>query len=445
VLAFAAVLAIVCGVLVATGCAVQRRWADTAGALLHGLSAAGSRLAGSRREQRARVLLVSAQIAASLVLVIAAGLLLRTVDRLQNVELGFDADGMLTFRVAPRGERYGNPAALNAFVYELSDQIRHLPGVTSAGGVSHIPFDSLPNWSTPFLREDAGPGIAPFEADARAVTPGYLETIGATLTDGRPFDGRDRLGTPYVAIVDERLASRTWPNERAIGKRLKADPESTGVPRELVQVIGVVRHLRHRTPAAEVRPQIYFAQAQVLRTPIAFVVRRSGSDPIADAIVTAVHRLDPQLAVYDMRPFDEYSRAAYGVPRFTALLAGVFALLALGVAVIGVYGVLAYAVTRRRREFAVRLVLGAKPMTVGTIALREASAFTVPAIVVGTLGGYAGALLLRSQLYEVTPGDPVTYACAIGALCVAAGTAALVPAVRVAQTDPCMTLRNSSD
>ena len=305
VLAFAAVLAIVCGLLVATGCAVQRRWTDTAGALIHGLSAAGSRVAGSRREQRARVLLVSAQVAASLVLVIAAGLLLRTVDRLQNVGLGFDASGTLTFRVAPQRPRYRTPAALNAFVYELSDQLRCLPGVTSAGGVSHIPFDSQPNWSTPFLREDAGPGIAPLEADARAITPGYLETIGATVTDGRPFDGRDRLGTRTW-----RSSMSAWPHARGrtkapSGSGSRRILNSTGVPRELVQVIGVVRHLRHRTPAAEVRPQIYFAQAQVLRTPIAFVVRSSAGAPLADAIVAAVHRLDPQLAVYDMRPFDE--------------------------------------------------------------------------------------------------------------------------------------------
>jgi putative ABC transport system permease protein len=445
VLTFAAALAIACGLLVATGSALQRRWADTAGALLHGLSAAGTRVAGSRRERRARVILVGAQVAASLVLVIGAGLLLRTLDRLQRVDLGFDAGGTLTFRVAPQGPRYRSPDALGAFWYELREQLGHLPGVTAVGGVTHVPFDSLPNWSTPFVREDSASGVVPVEADARAVTPGYLETVDATLIDGRFFDDRDRWGTPYVAIVDERLASRTWPTQSAVGQRLKADPESTGTPQAVVHVVGVVKHLRHRTPAAEVRPQIYFAEAQVLRTPIAFLIRTSPGAAIRDEIVSAVHRLDPQLAVYDMRAFDEYNGAAYGVARFTAVLAGVFALVAFGVAMVGVYGVLAYAVARRQHEFAVRIILGARPLTILGTALRETFQFTFPAIAVGIAGGYASAVLLRSQLYEVAPSDPFTYSCAVAVTCAAAGAAAFVPAIRVARRDPCTTLRNSTD
>jgi len=200
-----------------------------------------------------------------------------------------------------------------------------------------------------------------------------------------------------------------------------------------------------RTPAAEVRPQIYFAEAQVLRTPIAFLIRTSPGAAIRDAIVSAVHRLDPQLAVYDMRAFDEYNRAAYGVARFTAVLAGVFALVAFGVAMVGVYGVLAYAVARRQQEFAVRIILGARPLTILGTALREAFQFTLPAMEVGIAGGYASAVLLRYQLYEVAPSDPFTYSWAVAVTCAAAGAAALVPAIRVSQTDPCTTLRHSTE
>jgi len=391
----------------------------------------GGRVAGGRAEARVRRALVLTQVALGFVLLVSAGLLLHAFVRLSRVDLGFEAAPALTFRVAPPASRYRSPGEQNAFGLRLREELARLPGVTGVGAVSHLPFDNLPNWSTPYVREDAGDRPVVREADARTVTPGYFEAIGATLVDGRWFSEADDAGTLPVAIVDERFAERTWPGAGAVGRRVFADPPASGAPTELVTVVGVVRHLRHRTPSAEVREQMYFPQRQVRRSPMGVVVR-SGADPaeLAAAVREVVSGLDPQLPVYDVRPLADYLDRALAVPRFTTLLATLFAAAALALAVVGVYGVLAYSVTRRRSEFAIRLALGAGRPAVAWLVVREAGGVAAAGLTLGLAGSIAAAGPLRAQLYELTPGDPVTYGAAIAALVVAVAAAALLPALR---------------
>jgi len=429
---FAAVTAIACGVLVALGATLHIVRADAAGVLRRMMPAGWQRITGATAEYRVRTTLVAVQIAVTLVLLVCAGLLAQTLIRLQKTNLGFDARGTLTFRIAPGGPRYRSPDAFNAFARALRDRLRQTPGIESAGMVSHVPFDQLPNWSTPYTADGAGPLAIPREADARAISPGYLATVRADLVAGRDFTDDDAAGRPTVAIVDQRFAEQLWPGADPIGKRVKADPGASGTADATVEIVGVIRHMRHRTPSAEVRPQIYFSNAQVLR-PIAVVIRGADAASLADAAIAAVHAIDPQLPVYDVRPFDDYARRAFGVPRFTSALAIGFSAVAFAVAIVGVYGVLAYSVARRRQEFAVRVALGAERRTVMTAMLRETLTFAVPAMVIGSLAAYAAATALTPQLYAITPRDPLTYAAALAITGLAVVAAAVVPTARTAR------------
>jgi predicted permease len=402
----------------------------------------GRSVAGSPVDHRVRRLLVLVQIAVGVVLLVSAGLLLRAFVRLQHTDLGFRADSSLTFRIATPRDRYPTTRAINEFSSRLLEALRGLPGVTAVGGISHLPFDGLPNWSSPYLREGTVDVSLAREADARAVTPGYFEAVRATLVHGRTFTDDDEDGQLPVAIVDELLAERTWPGERAIGKRLLADPGTTGSPRTVVTVVGVVRHLRHRTPAADVREQLYFPQRQAFRDPMAYVVRaRSDASQLAAPVRRVVERLDPAIPVYDVRPLTEYVRHAQAVPRFTMLLAGMFAGVALLLACVGVHGVIAYSVTHRRQEFAIRLALGARRFALLRLVIHEAFLLAVVGVGAGLVGSIAAASLLRSQLYGVGPRDPSTYGIVVPALMIAVVASALAPALRATHVRALESLR----
>jgi predicted permease len=391
---------------------------------------------------RARAGLVIVQVALGVVLVVNAGLLVRGLVALQQVDPGFRAGGVLTFRVAPPGSRYQTPAAFVTFVERLQDELSRLPGVDRVGGISHLPYDDLSNWSTPYLKEGETDRRKAREADARAVTPGFFETAGAVLTAGRDFTNADDVTAPPVAIVDERLASRLWPGESAIGRRVLADPRADGAPTVLVTVVGVVRHLRHRTPAEEVREQMYFPERQVLRSPIAWLLRTTVEPATISAAVRAVvGRLDPELPVYDVRPLADYSKAARASPRFTTVLAVMFAAAALALAVVGVYGLIAYSVVRRRHELGIRLALGARPIQIQKLVVGEGLRLATAGLVLGLAAAALAAPLIRALLFGVAPWDVTSYAAGGLLLGLAALAACWLPARRATANNPLEALR----
>jgi predicted permease len=408
----------------------------TARALQHD----GRRVGGGR--QRLRAALTIAQVALSVVLVVGALLLVRTVQQIQQVDPGFDASGVLSFRVALPGSRYPNQDAFNAFSRRLQEALAALPGATAASAVSHAPYDHVPNWGGPYLAtEGADPSTAP-QADYRAVAPGLMELLGVTLVEGRAFtETDDHHGAP-VTIVDERLARRTWPGESALGRRLAVDPAVSGTPSTWTTVVGVVRHVRHRSPVEDVRDQVYFPERQVPRNPAVYLVETSG-DPnaLVGPVRDAVRALDPALPIYDLRPLDAYVAEARALRRFTAVLAVVFAVAALTLACVGIYGVVAYSVTERHREFGVRLALGARAAQVLALVMREGVTLAAGGVALGLVAAAAGAAWLRSQLYGVTPWDPVSLAATLPILLVAALIACAVPALRAVRTDPAEALR----
>jgi predicted permease len=391
---------------------------------------AGARVAGGPRELRLRRLLVAAQIALSLTLLIAAGLLARAYVQIHNTPLGFTTSEALTFRFSPPRGRYRTPSDLTTFEASLRHELMNLHGVRAVGGISHLPYDSIPNWSTPYIRVDAPAGSAARDADARTITPGALAAMGAILLEGRDVTDADQRGSVAVAIVDERLADRTWPGESALGKQLRADPGTTGTAGTVVEVVGVIAHMRHRSPTSEVREQIYFAQRQVLRLPMTFVVATDTPGTIAADVARVVRQLDPQLPIYDVRPLSEYMNRARSVHRFIAILAGAFSTTAVGLAAVGIYGVLAYSVGRRRREIAIRLAVGARPLSVLRLVLQEAFAMSAAGALIGALGALGAATLLEAQLYQVSPYDPSTYVGGALVVTLCVGAASLGPSVR---------------
>jgi putative ABC transport system permease protein len=385
--------------------------------------------------------LVVSQIALSVVLLVSAALMVRTFLRIQRVDPGFRSARTLTFRVALPGSRYRSREAFNEFGRRLEAALAAVPGVTGAGSVSHLPYDSIPNWGGPYISKPGEESTAQF-ADHRAVTPHFFETVGARLIDGRFFTEDDDTRIDPVSIVDEQLARRTWPGERAIGKRLAADPSSTGHPVFWTTVVGVVAHIRHRSLLEDLTDQVYFAERQIQRNPMAYVVRTDGDAPaLAGTVREIVGQLDPQLPVYDMRPLDAYVANARAAQRFATILAAAFAVVALLLASIGVYGVIAYAVTRRRYEFGVRLALGAQPGQVTALVLREGVLLASTGVAIGLAGAAGAAMLLRSQLFGVTPRDAASYAVAVVAIAATALIASWIPARRAAGIAPVEALR----
>lgn len=435
VLAFTAGVALAWGFLLSLAPLAETRRTDLAGALRQSERAVSAGL-----PYRRRAALVVAQLALSVVLLVAAGLLVRAFLALARVDPGFSADGVLTFRLSLPWERFHSLEERQAFTAELRACLLALPGVTGAGGISHLPYDELPNWATPYRREGAAGAGDVASADTRAVTPGLLEALGARLVEGRFFTDADTPESVPVAIVDERLARRLWPGGRAVGRRFLGDPWTTGEspPPVALTVVGVVRHLRHRRPTQEVSEQLYFPVQQAPRNPMAYVVKSSteAAAALTPRIRQVVAELAPGAPIYDVRPLSDYLSAARAARRFTMTLATAFAAAALGLAALGVYGVTAYAVALRRRELGLRLALGASRRQVVRLVMGESLRLAAVGLLLGLVGAGLAASLLASQLYGVTPADPPSYALAVTVLAVAVALAAWLPARRAARVHP---------
>lgn len=308
--------------------------------------------------------------------------------------------------------------------------------------MSHLPFDHIPNWGGPYLSSPGADEAAAPMADYRAVTPDFFRASGAHLVEGRGFTEADDSAGQPVVLVDERLARLAWPGGSAIGRRLGLDPQSEGRPSNWATVVGVVRHVRHRSLMEEVREQVYFPQRQINRNPEAYLVR-GASDPavLAAPIRRTLARLDPALPISEVRLLGDYVDAARGAQRFTMILAAAFAGVALLLACIGLYGVVAYSVAQRRREFGVRLALGALPRQVRNLVLREGVAVVAAGLAVGVPAAFWASRLLQSQLFGVTPRDAASYGIAVLILICVAVLASWLAARRATSASPLEVLR----
>jgi predicted permease len=386
---------------------------------------------------------VVAQVALTLVLLVAALLLARTFAAIQAVDPGFRAAGVLTFRAPSATPRYETQEARDTLARSLQAALRSLPGVTAVGAASHLPFDAIPNWAGPYaLAEGEGTEATLPSADYRSLLPGSLEAAGIRLVQGRSFTEADGPSGERVALVDELLAERAWPGRSPLGQRLRVDPGSSGAPDTWVSVVGVVRHVRHRSLLERLNPQVYFPLSQAFRNPVAWLVR-GGGDPseLAPAVRAAVRQVDATLPVYELLPLSAYLERAQAVQRFTTILILAFAGAALVLAAIGVYGVIAYLVVERRREFGVRLALGATRAQIGALVLRQGARLTLLGAALGVAGALLSARLLGGLLYGVSPFDPLTYLAALPVLALAALAACVWPARRATRADVLDVLR----
>ncbi len=423
VLAFTLGTAVVWGLLLSLAPLVELLKADPCRSLQR-----QSRTAAAPVRYRARAGLIVGQIALSVVLLVSAELLVRAFVEVTRVDPGFRTDRQLTFRtLVPR----------ETFVREVLETIRAIPGVTGAGAFSHLPYDDLPNWGLPYSLEAPIAADAPM-ADARSVSPGLLETLGVQLLEGRLFTDHDRDPRNPVVIVDDKLAALLWPGRSALGQWFHVNVGESRRP----TVVGVTRHLRLRSLVDDLLPQIFVPWQLAQRNPMAFVVSANG-DPMAmaPAVRSAVASIDRRFAIYDVRPMTDYVESARATRRFTVMLAAAFAVTALALTCVGVYGVLAYSVSHRRHEFGVRRALGADAGQVMRDVLGEGLAFAVAGCAAGTAGALVAGRLLQSQLYAVRPHDPVSYGLALALILGGAVVACAIPAYRAVSVSPMEALR----
>jgi len=437
VLCFVTAVTVGAAMLFALAPAVDSRRAN----LVETLREGGHASAPLARRRMSAVLIVG-EVMLGFVLVAGAGLMMRSLANIRAVRPGFQPDQVLTFQVSMPPLR--DPGARTAWLKDWESTVGALPGVQSIGGTSHLPLDDFANWYSPY-RPDGVPenDSAGMIADYRCVTPGYFRAMNTRLLEGRYFDEQDRVGGQRVVVVDELLARTAWPGESAIGKRIQAEHTGPGgFTQDWSQVVGVVEHVRNHSLSKQVRPEIYVAWEQSPRSPLTFAARVAG-DPMSlvPAIRKELARRNPNLAISKVRAMTGYVESARGPANFTALLAAIFAGLALFLAAVGIYGVISYSVSRRSQELGVRMALGARPRDVLVMVLREGLLLAS----IGLLLGLGAALLasrwLQGLLYGVSAVDPFTYAVAFAAIAAAALAGCWRPAAKAAQGNPMDAIR----
>jgi putative ABC transport system permease protein len=394
------------------------------------------------RSRRVLGTLVVAEVALSLMLLTGAGLLIRSFARLQSVHPGFRAEGVLTARVSLPGARYREVSQMAAFYTNAMSRLATIPGVQSAAGVTFLPMAGL-GIGTGFHRLDRPtPNPGEFHVtDVRPVTPGFFKTMGIPQLAGRDFTPADAADAPLVAVISTTLASTQFPGESPLGKRINVlVGRDDGMDAEIVGVVGDIKFVSLDT---ETRNAIYMPHTQLTMGLMTFVVRTT-MDPtsLAGSIGRAVRALDPELPLGDVRTMEEVVDATLARPRTVSVLLTAFALIALVLAGVGVYGVMAYSVSQRTQEIGLRIALGATTDSVFRMVLGQA--LTLVAIGVGS-GVVAAAMLTRlltTLLYNTEPWDPATFAATAVVLTLVAAFASYVPARRATRITPVEALRS---
>ena len=435
VLAFSFGVSALAGVLIGVVPALQP--SATPGLVL---GAATRGASGGLARRRLRTTLVVAQVALALVVLNAAGLLGRSFVALQRVEPGFDPRGVMSAYVSlPRraGGPYDSAQKVNAFYERLTADLASIPGVTSVGGIYPLPVSS-DRWSSSFDVEGYPAGSEPPHAEMAAAMPGYFRTMGIPLR-GRDFTPDDRQGRPRTVIVDEDLARKYWPNEDAIGKRISRD----GSEDSWMTIIGVAGHVRRDGPAKASEPQVYLPYLQSPQGMLYAVVKTSlPPASLAVPMRQVVRSIDANLPVAKQRAVADLLHDSIARQRFSLVLIGLFALAALALASIGLYGVMAYLVAQRMREIGIRVALGGRPGDVRGMIMKESLAIAAVGLVIGLIGSLALSRALTGMLFEIKPTDPVTYVSIAALLLVVASLAAFGPARRATRVDPLTALRD---
>jgi putative ABC transport system permease protein len=427
VLAFTIVIALAAGIGFGVAPAAQMARTDLEGLLRE----SGRGGAGSRRQARARSALVVCQVALALVLLVGAGLLLRSFERLRSVPLGVQPARVLTFAVNLPDGRYADPGRRAQFHREFEARLAALPGVRAAAAISRLPVTgTYHNWGV--QRGDVPPESHTSLAQQRVIEGPYFDAVGIPVLRGRPFGREDDARAPRRVVISQQLARQLFPSEDPVGKMLRVNEAMT-------EIIGVVADvaLGARLP---VQPYVYHSHSQFAgdrNWALTQVVALDREQPsFVDAARRELARIDPALVLVQPQMLEDVIGGGIAQERFALMLVAAFALLALALAGVGIYGVLSYSVSQRRREMGIRIALGASPRAVRSMIVRDGSRLALAGIGLGTLAALAATRFLGSLLFGVSAAEPVVFASAAGVLASAALVASWMPAHAATKTDP---------
>jgi putative ABC transport system permease protein len=388
--------------------------------------------------------MVVSEIALALTLLIGAGLMIRSLQRLQAVDPGFNSERLLTMRVSLPLQRYPRERII-AFSQQLRERLQSLPGTESAALSSDLPLSGSTS-AGPVELEGAheAPAGDEIRMYRHRVTPGFFSTLGIPLVKGRDFTADDHAQAPRVVIISESMARRYWPNEDPIGKRLREDSRGTSTPNPWLSIVGVVGEVKYRglpqNPNAD--PDVYYP---LLQSPVGnlFLAARSNVDPnsLVSGARGVLQKLDPNLPVYQVTTMAEQVTNQTTRSRFSAWLLSVFGALALVLAAVGIYSVMAYAVEQRSREIGVRVALGARATDVLKMVIGQGMRLALPGVALGLGAALVLTQLMKQLLFGVTTVDPLTYGAIASLLTLVALLACWIPARRATKVDPMIVLR----
>ena len=396
----------------------------------------GSSGSGSHRTRK---LLVVSEVALSLLLLIGAGLLIRSYQRIWNAHPGFDPHNVLSLRLSLPSVSYPKPESIVEFFRRVVERLNQTPEVESAATTYSLPMSTVALAWEPIAVEGYVPSGAQelIISNVRIVSPDYFQTMRIPLVKGRYFDARDTRGAPETVIIDEAMSERFWPNEDPLGKRLQR-----GGSGSWRTVVGVISNARQYSAEKEPPIAVYYPFEQFAARNM-FLVVRTTRDPsgMVEAVTKEIQALDPQMPVFDVGTMDQRLRDSLASRRFSMFLLGLFAVVALILAVIGIYGVMAYSVNERTHEIGIRLALGAQPSNVRKLVIRQALVLTTLGTAIGLAGSLAMTRVLSSLLYGVSTTDILTFVIAPLLLAGVALLASYIPARRAARVDPMIALR----
>jgi putative ABC transport system permease protein len=434
VLAFTAAVALVSGIIFGFAPALTSAAINLTTALKD-----GGRSGSSGRTGKLRSAFVVVEVALALVLLVGAGLLLRSFARVLSANPGFSADHVMTAQLTLPAAKYDGLAKRAQFFDSLLQRVRLLPGVTSAATVSFLPMNGLGS-ATSFEvvgQPKPAPGQGP-SATIKVIDGDYFSVLGIPLVRGRLFTDRELQTENHSAIISETLARKFFPNQDPIGQHLLVSWNGEGAD----EIVGVVGDTKMVTMEDEVSPAIYFPYSRTPYTSNTIVVR-TASDPllVASPLVEAVHQIDPDLPVSNLRSMEDVIARSMAQRRVVMVLLAVFAAVALLLATVGIYGVMSYMVSQRTQEIGIRMALGADRSGVVMMVLRQALGLAAAGLAAGLLAAAGLTGLLRTMLFDVKPGDPVTFIGVVTVLLAVAAIATAVPALRATRIDPLTALK----
>jgi predicted permease len=445
VIGFAIAIAMTASIVFGTMPAWQ---ASSIGDLVLRIREEGGSTTSDPKRQRMRSLLIVAETTLAVVLLVGAGLLARSFERLLSVDLGFSAAAVQTFGVALPAGKYQTPPQRQAFIDSLVARVAMHPNVESAGAVFGLPLSNFRFGISTSTRD--GVTLSDDDQDrmtlqVRLVTPDYFTTMGIPVLRGRGLTASDRLGSELVVMLNQPAADRVWPDQDALGRSLELGTRmGQGGARAGGRVVGIVGEVHEHGPAEPVAPTIYLAHAQFPDDSMTVVAKARNGDPssLVQPMRSLLQELDPDVPMFAVRSMAQVSAIAVAQPRLYLVLIGSFAATAMLLAAIGLYGVLAYAVGQRTREIGIRLALGAKRGEVLRMVMTQAGRLAIAGVVIGLGAAVIASRALRSQLFQVAPTDWVTYAVVGTGLLVVALVASWIPARRASRIDPITALRH---